>query len=128
MVHRYAQAERDGSLVECGCCMSDNIFENCVQCSDGHLFCQGCLNHYCEQTVFGDGHSRIKCMSTTEECSGSFSEAFLEKALAPKVSLHKYLSWGNPIEWCIRKPWTFSTILHTITSTAHDQYTDILIY
>ncbi len=78
-------AGEDGCLIECGCCCSEYAFESCVQCSEGHLFCKACLAHYVEQTVFGDGRSVLKCMSTMETCDGIFSDEMIRLSLPEKV-------------------------------------------
>jgi len=81
----YELAEREGSLVECGCCFAEYVFEKIVACSEGHLFCCGCLNRFVEQTVFGDGKSNLKCINTTDKCEGRFTDAMLLKSLQPKT-------------------------------------------
>jgi len=78
-------AAAEGALIECQCCCSEFAFEVVVQCSDGHLFCRHCLQKYAEQTLFGDGRTQLKCMCTTETCTGHFSERTLAVALPPQV-------------------------------------------
>lgn len=74
-----------GALIECECCYSEQTFENLVQCTLGHLFCKNCLQRYVEQSLFGDGKTVIKCMCTTENCTGVFSEFMLRMSLPEKV-------------------------------------------
>ncbi len=42
-LQREKAAEKEGTLVECNCCLSDCAFENMIQCTEGHLFCKSCL-------------------------------------------------------------------------------------
>ena len=81
----YKIAEAEGSLVECGCCYGEDTFENTVACTEGHLFCCKCLNHFAEERVFGEGKSKLNCIATTESCAGWFVDAMLQKSLAPKT-------------------------------------------
>ena len=60
-----------------------------MQCSEGHLFCKTCVSSYVNQTVFGDGKSNVKCMSTSEVCAGYFPDSMLKCALPEKV-FNKY--------------------------------------
>lgn len=87
----YQLAEEEHALVECGCCYSEYPFEALVQCTEAHLFCKTCLQHYAEQTVFGNGQSVLKCMNSSgaEQCPGVFTETMLRQSLPEKV-LAKY--------------------------------------
>ena len=57
----YKLAEAEGSLVECGCCYSEYVFDKIVACTEGHMFCCTCLNHFAEERVFGEGKSKLNC-------------------------------------------------------------------
>ena len=81
-------AGEEGGLIECQCCYSEVTFESVIQCSEGHLFCKGCLQHYAEQTVFGDGKSVLKCMDSGG-CTGYFPDSMLKYAL-PEKTFGKY--------------------------------------
>ena len=72
-------------MIDCECCCCEYAFESLVQCSDGHLFCKGCLQKYAEQSLFGDGRTVLKCMNTTDNCTGVFSEYMLKISLPEKV-------------------------------------------
>lgn len=85
----YQLAQNEGALLECGCCYAEHPFESLIQCSEGHLFCKECLQRYAEQVLFGDGRSVLKCMNTSEQCTGTFTESMLRASLPEKV-LAKY--------------------------------------
>ena len=73
-------AEENHTAIECECCCSEYAFENCVQCSEGHLFCKGCLQRYAETTLFANGKTELKCMNTMDDCGGVFSEYMLQRS------------------------------------------------
>ena len=78
-------AEETHTAIECECCCSEYAFENLVQCSEGHLFCKGCLQRYAETTLFANGKTELKCMNTLDDCAGIFSEHMLKRSLSEKV-------------------------------------------
>jgi hypothetical protein len=82
----YQMAAVEKALIECGCCFTEYPFEQIVQCTEAHLFCKQCLQHYAEQTLFGDGRTTLKCMSAVgEPCPGFFTESMLRASLSEKV-------------------------------------------
>jgi TRIAD3 protein (E3 ubiquitin-protein ligase RNF216) len=80
----------EGAVLECGCCYSETVIFNIIQCSEGHIFCKGCLKHLVEEVVFGNGRSVLKCMNSEGSgCSGYFPDSILRIAL-PETVYNKY--------------------------------------
>ncbi|XP_038068146.1 uncharacterized protein LOC119737681 [Patiria miniata] len=79
--------EAEGQLIECGCCYAEVTFEKMIQCLDGHLFCESCLQMYAKQAVYGQGKAHLMCM--TDGCDSSYPRDQLEKVLT-STDIAKY--------------------------------------
>ncbi|CAB9510211.1 protein ligase RNF216 [Seminavis robusta] len=89
-----------GEAMTCSCCYDEVAMDELVACrTEGHLFCEGCLSSYVENTIFGQGGfgvhpvtkeaaTEILCCSG-EGCYSGFDRFYLKKALPEKV-LQKY--------------------------------------
>ncbi|RIB02557.1 hypothetical protein C2G38_2049976 [Gigaspora rosea] len=77
-------------LITCGCCYGDYPFEDLACCSEGHLFCKECINHFVQEGLFGQGSLRGKQINCIEPsgCDGYFSEKQLKATLMPDVFNH----------------------------------------
>lgn len=85
---KMEEAAKCGALFECGCCYGESLFEDLVQCEEGHLFCGGCLQRYVQERLYGLGRVDLVCMSG-EGCKAKFSDEFLQRAL-PEAVFSKY--------------------------------------
>ncbi|KAI9481041.1 MAG: hypothetical protein EXX96DRAFT_565144 [Benjaminiella poitrasii] len=71
-------------LMTCGCCYGDDFtFEQLIFCSEGeHGFCHECVRRFVCEGLFGQGslrgQPRIACISSSDECQGSFSNVLLQ--------------------------------------------------
>ncbi|KAJ7530519.1 hypothetical protein O6H91_14G007100 [Diphasiastrum complanatum] len=76
--------------IECGCCCSDYLFEEMIQCADGHLFCFDCVRRRLEESIFGTSQAsaRVQCMDT-DGCEESFPWTELQRCI-PQDVLSKY--------------------------------------
>lgn len=79
-------------LITCHCCYSDYAFEELSFCTEGdHSFCHTCLTHYISEGLFGQGELRgkpsIKCISSSEECNGSFQTSMLKRILSTDICM-----------------------------------------
>ncbi|XP_071482028.1 E3 ubiquitin-protein ligase RNF216-like [Diadema antillarum] len=81
------QYEKEGQMIECGCCYMEVTFENMVQCLEGHLFCRTCLQSYTKEAVFGQGKATLSCLE--DGCDSVFPRSQLEKTLSSEI-LAKY--------------------------------------
>lgn len=66
------EAERNGNVMECGCCYIDVPLHRMVQCADGHLFCSDCIKKYLEESVYASGNTTIHCLNESG-CKASTS-------------------------------------------------------
>jgi len=69
--------------IECQCCFGEFLFEDLVQCMEGHLFCRGCIQAYAQSAISGEGKSTLTCIAG--ECAERFPRAQLEACLEPKT-------------------------------------------
>ena len=116
------QYQKDGQLIECGCCYGEFPFKELTQCSDAHLFCEECLIRYAQETVFGSGKSELSCMEGN--CTCSFPTSELEKVL-PQAILCKYYecraeeeitaACADELVWC--PSCSFPALLHREVKT-----------
>jgi hypothetical protein len=78
--------------MECCCCF-ENIGEDHVTCSNGHLFCKTCLKKYLEENLYGNNTIKIKCINCLDSCNGVFTKATIKESM-PKILFDKYISMG----------------------------------
>lgn len=78
-------AEKEGDLIECGCCCGEYAFDVLVQCTEGHLFCPSCLRRSVDApfppaasstltaslSIFRAGMLRRVCSRRTERASSA---------------------------------------------------------
>ena len=85
--------------MECECCWGKYAFESLVQCSEGHLFCKNCIQKYTEESVFGNGKSKLKCMSSPSDCQDSVEGLRLavREANLQTIKLYQTYKFGKVI-------------------------------
>ncbi len=67
------------SMMSCRNCIACYPFDSLVQCTEGHLFCNQCVQYFAKQTIYGDGLSKLKCGINT---SGGVCEGYLSEQIA----------------------------------------------
>ena len=89
------QEDRSESVVgvrdmECGCCCFELLFDNIVQCADGHLFCFRCLQRQVEEIIYGNlkAQGSLPCMNT-DGCKESIPLSEVRRAL-PNDVIERY--------------------------------------
>lgn len=70
--------EEEESLDECGCCCTQQPFQEMAQCPEGHLICKRCIIRSIE-IALGEGRVRTQCPNMS--CSSHISNAELERIL-----------------------------------------------
>jgi hypothetical protein len=84
---RMAAARKDGLLLECVCCCSEDCLEEeMIHCRAGHLFCRECVFR-AAVVVIGDNKTVVQCLG---QCQQEIDWLQLSKALDP-VLLSKLL-------------------------------------
>jgi hypothetical protein len=86
------QYEENGQLIECKCCFGDYVFENLVQCTNGHLFCKSCIEKALNDGMYSSGKFRGKkmfCMTSESECNCEISEDSIKDAI-PTILFDNY--------------------------------------
>ncbi|VBB84173.1 Putative E3 ubiquitin-protein ligase [Podospora comata] len=83
----YAQAEADGTILECGCCFGDFPQNRMVHCNAEtvHFFCRECAKRMAETQV-GISKYQLDCMST-DGCEGTFSKSQKDLFLDGKLTV-----------------------------------------
>lgn len=80
------KAEREGNVMECGCCFVDVPMTRMVQCGEGHLFCADCIKRYVEESAFSSGQTTVHCLDQSG-CKANFPISQLERAIpGPKLA------------------------------------------
>lgn len=81
----FAEAQRNGQTMECGCCYDEQALNRMAKCNGEtiHFFCGNCVRQQAETQV-GYSKYELKCLSM-DGCSAGFSFAekkrFLDKGL-----------------------------------------------
>jgi hypothetical protein len=89
-----AQAQEDGALYDCECCLVSTPMEQLSACSEnGHFICFQCIRHSMNEALFGQGwsrmvdleHSTLGCMAPTiVTCQGCVPKELVIRALEQK--------------------------------------------
>eukprot|EP00742_Colponemidia_sp_Colp-10_P006551 GILJ01007021.1.p1 GENE.GILJ01007021.1~~GILJ01007021.1.p1 ORF type:complete len:417 (-),score=44.31 GILJ01007021.1:74-1159(-) len=77
------EAEINGELLECGCCLDTFLHEDIAQCADGHLFCVECVRKAAYE-VIGRGQLSFKCIEMGG-CAAVFPDSVMQRVLPPSV-------------------------------------------
>lgn len=81
--------QEGGDRMKCNCCFGDYVLGALVQCSDGHVFCRGCLRRFALTRLFEEQRTTLSCMfiptNSDAACVGHFPESQLLQVLSPNV-------------------------------------------
>lgn len=78
------QAQKNGSLIECECCICEYPIDWMIQCPEGHLMCKFCIQKQIETTI-AEGKSNIKCLKFGGECEMEISMNELQRLIPEKT-------------------------------------------
>ncbi|WVW79864.1 hypothetical protein I302_101834 [Kwoniella bestiolae CBS 10118] len=91
------EALAGGAGIECGCCFTDTLMAEMVQCAEGHLFCRECASTHAE-TKLGEQSTSILCMDQSD-CTSAFPESELRRCLSEKsLQLYHRLKQAKELE------------------------------
>ncbi|KAK9432636.1 hypothetical protein V1505DRAFT_365222 [Lipomyces doorenjongii] len=77
------EAEELGLTMTCGCCFGDYADFEMSQCSEGHLFCQVCIQRQIENLI-GLKQYKLKCIEVGG-CEGVFVKSEIKRFLPEKL-------------------------------------------
>ncbi|KAK9248374.1 hypothetical protein V1506DRAFT_333132 [Lipomyces tetrasporus] len=77
------EAEELGMTMTCGCCFGDYADFEMSQCSDGHLFCQACIQTQIEN-IIGLKQYKLKCIEVGG-CEGVFVKSEIRRFIPDKL-------------------------------------------
>lgn len=80
---RYEKAREEGALMVCECCFNEVLFDDLVQCPEGHLFCKTCVRTQIE-TAISEGRTNIRCLSVNG-CDREVPISELERTVPESV-------------------------------------------
>ncbi|KAK9488997.1 hypothetical protein V1527DRAFT_456833 [Lipomyces starkeyi] len=77
------EAEELGLTMTCGCCFGDYADFEISQCSEGHLFCQACIQRQIEN-IIGLKQYKLKCIEVGG-CEGVFVKSEIKRFMPEKL-------------------------------------------
>ncbi|KAK9322965.1 hypothetical protein V1517DRAFT_367259 [Lipomyces orientalis] len=77
------EAEELGMTLTCGCCFGDYADFEMSQCSEGHLFCQACIQRQIEN-IIGLKQYKLKCIEVGG-CEGVFVKSEIRRFIPDKL-------------------------------------------
>ena len=86
----FDEAAEQAARIECACCFCEFSFGQLTQCEEGHLFCAGCVQRYCEENVFGQtskclsAEGRLRCIDGGG-CDAFFPTSELQRSLPAEL-------------------------------------------
>ncbi|KAJ3336627.1 hypothetical protein HDU91_001721, partial [Kappamyces sp. JEL0680] len=78
--------EKTHQLISCGCCFADQVWEDLRQCTEGHLFCKGCISQALSVGMYDSGTLRgrpMLCMASDgEPCQAAIEMDEIERSVS----------------------------------------------